>query len=354
MKKVAVFVGRFQPVALAHQEIIEKAKKEFDELVVIIGSDGATCSLRNPFSTEIRRKMLESVGVKPENILSIRDSYYNFNWWVQSIYELVEKWRKINIGNGVEISIIGHYKDIDSYWLNAFPKWKFFDSGKLENNIGATIVRFGFFNKLKDAEPFTHDYYKIKNFSQEIPNKIYEMLKEWKDDNIKTWNTLNEEMKFVTNYKKKWEDAPYPPIFTTVDSLIEYNDHTLLIKRGKLPGKGLFALPGGFLEPNEKILDGAFRELYEETNIKLDTKYLKQMLRKVKVFDDIHRDERGRIITHLHHFDCYCTKIGIFPEITAGDDANEVMWYPIKKLNKISNQFYSDHFKIIMNILEKK
>ncbi|MCQ2392494.1 MAG: NUDIX domain-containing protein, partial [Kiritimatiellae bacterium] len=41
----------------------------------------------------------------------------------------------------------------------------------------------------------------------------------------------------------------------------------LLIKRGEWPHKGLWALPGGFIRPNESVDEGARRELHEETSL---------------------------------------------------------------------------------------
>jgi len=332
--KIGVFIGRFQSLHLGHQEIIEKAKKDFDELIVIIGSDNTTVSLRNPFSTEIRIKMLESAGVKPHNILAIRDSYYDFEWWKKEIYNLVNKRIK-----DVEIYLIGHYKESDSFWLDAFPNWKLFDVGKLENDINATDIR--------------NNLFKYNNFfSDNISEDVYKIISQWRNDNNDIFLDLRDEFAFVEQYKEQWENTPYPVIFTTVDALLRCNEHILLIKRGKRPGKGLYALPGGFIEPNEILLNGALRELYEETNVELKEDYLKSMLKQIKVFDEPKRDERGRFITHCHYFDCKWSVDGL-SKIKAGDDASEAMWFPIEKLNEISNQFYADHYKIIMNMLEK-
>jgi bifunctional NMN adenylyltransferase/nudix hydrolase len=58
----------------------------------------------------------------------------------------------------------------------------------------------------------------------------------------------------------------------------------LVIERKINPGKGLFALPGGFLQADKEIYDSALKELYEETNIPLDKQKLKAALADSHVF----------------------------------------------------------------------
>jgi ADP-ribose pyrophosphatase YjhB (NUDIX family) len=93
----------------------------------------------------------------------------------------------------------------------------------------------------------------------------------------------------------------------------------LLIKRGEFPFKNSWALPGGFLEEGETLLETANRELKEETNI--DSINLKQLI----VSDDLKRDPRGRIIS--------LTFIGVVEtsniDIKYGDDASNARLFNI-------------------------
>ena len=69
------------------------------------------------------------------------------------------------------------------------------------------------------------------------------------------------EHKAVVAYRAKYT----APFYLTADSVVTHRASVLLIKRGGNIGKGLWALPGGFLEPREQFYAAALRELAEET-----------------------------------------------------------------------------------------
>lgn len=95
-----------------------------------------------------------------------------------------------------------------------------------------------------------------------------------------------------------------------------------LIQRKNLPYKGKWAIPGGFIEGNETLEEGAARELYEETHIR--DVYLEQF----HTFSAPKRDPRGRVITvaffALVNPDHY--------EISASADAAKAEWWDLHKL----------------------
>lgn len=129
-------------------------------------------------------------------------------------------------------------------------------------------------------------------------------------------------------------DWPRPMV--TVDALIFAACNTrksvLLIQRGNEPFKGLWAIPGGFVEMDEELEVAASRELFEETAIK-DIK-LKQM----HTFGTIDRDPRGRQITIV-----FTGTVDSEIKPTAGDDAAEAKWFDIKNLPELA----FDHDKVI-------
>jgi len=101
-----------------------------------------------------------------------------------------------------------------------------------------------------------------------------------------------------------------------------YIVNTVLIKRKNDPFKGMWALPGGFIEEDETLEACANRELLEETGIK------NRMLFPIGTFSTVGRDPRGQTISVA-----YSTVIPTLKnqlEIKAGDDASDVRLFAVK------------------------
>lgn len=94
----------------------------------------------------------------------------------------------------------------------------------------------------------------------------------------------------------------------------------LLINRKVHPYKDCWALPGGFLKPNETIEECALREVTEETNV------TPVSLMPIGVFSEPGRDPRGWIISNAY--------ASIISEESvkqiAGDDAADAQWFDIR------------------------
>lgn len=111
----------------------------------------------------------------------------------------------------------------------------------------------------------------------------------------------------------------------TVDAIVFCNaasgTKVLLIKRGKEPHKGQWAFPGGFLELDEELVDGAKRELFEETGLK------GVELEQFHSFGDIGRDPRGRLITVS-----FMGFVDSELPVKGSDDAEQAKWFDINDL----------------------
>jgi len=129
----------------------------------------------------------------------------------------------------------------------------------------------------------------------------------------------------------------YPRPNLTVDCLVT-RLHTgqkqiLLIRRKNEPYRNKWALPGGFVNKDERLVDAAMRELLEETGLKIN--HLKQFY----VFDEPDRDPRGRTITVVFTGQANDLK----STVRAGSDTKEVAWFPINELPELA----FDHRDII-------
>jgi bifunctional NMN adenylyltransferase/nudix hydrolase len=149
----------------------------------------------------------------------------------------------------------------------------------------------------------------------------------------------------IEKYKEAWKAAPFPPTFMTVDAVVVQSGHILLVKRGDMPGKGLWALPGGFLNQGETMLDGAIRELKEETKIKVPVPVLKGSIKDSKTFDAPHRSQRGRTITQAFYIDLGFDER--LPKVKGSDDAEKAFWVPLNEVVAQRDKFFEDHFHII-------
>jgi len=155
------------------------------------------------------------------------------------------------------------------------------------------------------------------------------------------YRTVAAEARYVEDYKQAWTAAPYPPIFVTVDALVLCREHVLIVERGGQPGHGLLALPGGFLNPDEKLHTACLRELEEETGLQLAP----QHIAAVFTADKPDRSAIGRVITHLH----IIRLDGEPPAVKGMDDAARAFWLPLAELRR--DRFHDDHYYLIRDNL---
>jgi 8-oxo-dGTP diphosphatase len=121
----------------------------------------------------------------------------------------------------------------------------------------------------------------------------------------------------------------------TVDAVIEdTKGNIVLIKRKYPPFQGFYALPGGFIEKNEKFKKALHREVKEETNLDI------KIIEKIGIFDTPGRDPRGNI--HSTAFKCLVRDTS---NMKSGDDSKDVKLVSKAQLKNIELAF--DHRKIL-------
>ena len=344
---IAVLVGRFQPLHDAHLELLTRALTIAPRCVVIVGSAFQARTPRNPFTwkerAEMIRQALPAADRERITIVPMRD-YYDETRWVASVREAVAA--QIPPEQAPRVALVGHLKDATSSYLAAFPGWTL-DSVDRLPNAGGTRLRDALFAALP-ADPQTPPAVDaaLAAFVDQVPPSTVAFLRAWTA--MPFHAELAAEWRALNRYREAWRAAPYAPTFVTVDAIVQCAGRVLLIRRGKAPGRGLFAVPGGFIEPRETCWQSCLRELEEETHLKLLDATMRRSLRAVAVFDHPDRSQRGRTITHAHHFDLGDREL---PEVRADDDAASVQWVPIDDIAAMEDRFFDDHFHMLDHFL---
>lgn len=326
----AVVIGRFQPLHHGHLDLIDKAAGIARNVVIVVGSAHQPRTFKNPWTSLEREKfILKSVDYYKaqyrveHNIDTIHDDFA----WRDRVLDLV--------GESGKTILVGHHKDSSSFYLDMFPQWDFMEVDSC-SNINATDIRKAYF---WDSNR--------KFLCGTVPKVTYDLLDEMLG--TEEYYDIVEEYKFLENNKEVYASLPYSPIFVTADAMVVHKGYVLLVKRKNTPGKGLWALPGGYVNANtdKSVQDAAIRELKEETGISTSRYFLNAQITKQRTFDTIGRSARGRIITTCFLIDLVGDEV---PTVTASDDAAEAKWVYIHELD--ISQMFEDHYEIIQDMIK--
>ncbi len=143
-------------------------------------------------------------------------------------------------------------------------------------------------------------------------------------------------------------EASYPPAAVTVDLVVltvrDDQFQALTVRRGEPPFLGEWALPGGFLRPDEDLHAAAARELREETGLSADDVHLEQL----GSYGAPERDPRMRVVTVA-----YIALAADLPTPTAGSDAAEAGWQAVTELLDRPDVLAFDHGQILRDGVER-
>lgn len=395
-KKLSVYIGRFQPFHNGHVHILEQAILSSDKVLVLVGSSHIARNIKNPFTFSERFDMISNWAVKKYLEVSkwpivkpLRDHPYNNSKWLQSVQKNVDATIKELGWNRSEVDVVitGSDRDDSTWYLKSFPQYDTDLKAAVPDGTGmcATTLRHRLFGNTyhlpKDWNDVPSSTWEFLN--QFLGSKDYSVLKEEYDFNIKYKNPhlpLVKAIKaFLPEYLadkidvavEAWLNKQYARTFVTADACIVQSGHVLVVRRGALPGKGLIALPGGFVKANQTLLDAAVIEPIEETGIrlaegknalKMTISILRGCLRGTQNFDDPNRSLRGRTFTTCHLFLLDDTKPlpvvkGQFAplEDTGGIEGvvetADAFWMPISYAIAHPELWFEDHHPMLETML---
>ncbi|WP_163548348.1 NUDIX domain-containing protein [Candidatus Frankia nodulisporulans] len=116
--------------------------------------------------------------------------------------------------------------------------------------------------------------------------------------------------------------------------------HVLLIRRRRDPFAGMWAFPGGHVDPGETVDAAARRELAEETGMTVGD------LTPVGVYTAPGRDPRGRYVTAV-----FTSHVDGMPTPTAADDADAARWVPVDEA--LADGLAFDHTQILRDAVTR-
>ncbi len=337
----AVFIGRFSPFHNGHLQVVLEALQHSEQLIIAIGSSNAARCPRNPFSFSERSSMIRKTLLQINPILvervkfvPIEDRTYNDFYWCAQVQNKVSE----ITGFGKKICLVGHNKDNTSYYLKMFPAWPSV-AIRSSHDISATDIRNSFFIE-EDYDESIVPQAIVRALAAFRTTEHYESLRDW--------------FLYDRDYKKSWESSPFPPFIACVDAVVVQSGHVLLVQRGKQPGKGLWALPGGHVNEDETFANAVVRELKEETRIsdekgEIPPKMLASFIddTKTKLYDCPYRSSRGRVVTQAYLFNLP-NRTKLF-RVRGDDDAAFARWVALKDLR--NDNMFEDHRDLLRDIL---
>lgn len=366
LKDVTVYIGRFNPFHNGHAHVLRRALETSKLVIVLVGSSGAARNTKNPLTFDERKAMIEQwhAGIDGSylgelRILPIRDYPYNDALWIRQVQRTVKETMRFTAGVK-NVFVTGSDRDSSTWYLNAFPQWKldlvepFRQDEALD--VSATMIRDWLFGKISIEM--------MGKMAKFVPTPTLRFLEAFSQ--TKEYQELVYEYDFLKKYKKAWEAAPYAPTFVTSDAVVIQSGHILVVERANMPGRGLWALPGGFLNQAERFRQGAIRELVEETGIRLAEgkkaeELTKQILngsvRDKEIFDHPERSLRGRTITTAFLFRLDDTKP--LPKVKGMNvpayeadgkqivETADAFWLPINEALEQTDRWFEDHLSIV-------
>jgi len=298
-----IFIGRFQPFHNGHMAVVQEMEKakDLEEIIIGIGTAQIGHTSYNPFTADEREDMIiKSLELeKPYQIIKIPD-INDYSKWVSYVESLCPDFNVVYSGNTITKKLFED-KGYNVRGENVFEI------------ISATEVRQLMVNK--------------GNWQDYVPNGTVEVIE-------------------MVNGEKRLRElnSKYSNPGVTADVIIDYKSRGIvLIKRKFEPYKGLWAIPGGFLDAGRETIEmTGVREAEEETNLVININDLNLL----GVYSEPGRDPRGPTISVA-----YYTKVNE-GTLKAKDDAKEVKVFKNipSRLAFDHNKILEDYFKIIKEV----
>lgn len=350
-QSIGVIVGRFQPVTRDQiRRLFIPALEENDAVVVILGSSDTARDDLDPFYASEREHMILNALLDeasdhlntPVVFRPVRDYWYKKTRFLTAVQTAVTTGAKEALSSlyragEYEVNLYGiDREDSDSDYLSNFPTW---------NSKVVVDRKAGDFWVMGDV------YSDGAQWPDLVTASTYRFIENWLNTDVGQRITAGNS--HLKRYRQKYDplekQAGHALQFMTVDNVVLHKGHILLVRRRSHPGKGLWALPGGFLEADETTVAGAKRELREETRLRVKDEWQTGF----QHFDHPTRSRRGRTLTFAYKWEIPAWRDvpQLSPDKGFEREVTKVQWFPLSEvINEMSHLLFEDHLDIIESL----
>lgn len=349
MFDICVTNFRGRPVTPAHVATVRAGLAAGQYVFANIGSVNEATHFKNPHTFEEVSQMLRLSLSPAENdrvfIFGIEDRESDL-LWVRDVQRVVnEQAKRLSFGKEPRIALVGYAKDGSSYYLKLFRGWESVATqavlGDDGNLISATTIR----NALYDAEDAYKEVEALYT-AKAIPHGTYLHLRQWV--NTPHFYQMRGEAHFMANYLKEFQPNPYtgdPQQFPCADMFMFHAGAVCLVQRADMPGKGLWASPGGHKRAFQTFKDAALDEVGQETSVFelndwLTRDLLASFIRGEKMLDNPWRSNRE--VTFSMAYGVLIPASMPRPIVKGADDARQARWWNTDEV--VRSMMFEDHF----------
>lgn len=166
---VCLCMGRFQPFHYGHLALVQTALDQGERVLILLGSHLSVPSLKNPWSTDERRRMIWPCLTASEQtrvgFVPVCDRDTN-EQWATSIHQAVNA----VVTADQQIAMVSYHEQGTSFFKQYFPAWTYIEKPR-HPTINATDIRAAYFAQAPEAE-----------YQAKVPPYIRQYLREFKQN----------------------------------------------------------------------------------------------------------------------------------------------------------------------------
>ncbi|BAV81198.1 NMN adenylyl transferase [Vibrio phage VCPH] len=337
----AFVICRLQGLHKGHLYLLETAANNSERLTVIIGSSNKSKAIKNPWTAAERYQMTyvamlqHGIDMEKVDFVGLPDYDYNDDIWENELHAIIKERVQDTFQPVIFTSAKGGDDQLRHAWARDMQVANIGNPPE-EVAFSATDVRKAILQGDTD--------FLAKACTEHV---VGDLLLET-GAGYEGTQALKRKRVHQMNDASIWKGTPYAVIKCATDNVVvdATGENVLLVRRGEnSPGAGLWALPGGHLEPDLDELQNALKELNEEANLVVKPEFCIAQAR----FTDPDRCEIGRMTSTAFAFMIDQVKPEVYSQ--PGEDTDMAKWFPVADVANLD--MYDDHFGMLLTILRQ-